>query len=37
MRKENYEVPQMEVILFEEKDIITTSGIDEGEGDLGGL
>lgn len=30
--KEKYEVPVMEVIRFHSEDIITTSGVDVGEG-----
>lgn len=32
--KEIYEAPSMEVIEFENEDIITSSGIDEGDADL---
>lgn len=31
---EKYEKPEMEIVEFEEEDVITTSGIDGGEGDL---
>ena len=30
--KENYEAPEMEVIIFDTDDVITTSGVDD-EGD----
>ena len=31
MNKEKYEVPVTEIIEFETEDVITTSGIDEGD------
>lgn len=36
MKKEAYEVPEVEVIMFEAEDIITTS-VDGGEGGIEGL
>lgn len=33
MNKNRYEAPEMEIILFDAEDIITTS-IEEGDGDL---
>lgn len=33
--KENYEAPVMEIVVFETEDVITASGVDEGEGDWG--
>ncbi len=35
MKKEAYEVPEAEVIMFEAEDILTTS--DGGEGDIEGM
>ncbi len=32
--KEEYIIPEMEVVCFESEDVITTSGIDEGEVEL---
>ena len=34
MKKEKYEIPITEIIEFETEDVITTSGLDEGEGDV---
>ena len=34
MKKEKYEIPITEIIKFETEDVITTSGLDEGEGDV---
>lgn len=31
MQKENYEIPEMEIIEFEDEDVITTSGLDPWE------
>lgn len=31
MNREEYEVPVVEIIEFETEDVITTSGIDEGD------
>ena len=31
--KEKYENAEMEIIEFETEDVITTSGIDDGDGD----
>lgn len=30
---EKYEVPKMEIICFDTEDVITTSGIDDGDQD----
>lgn len=35
MNKESYQVPEMEIVCFENEDVITTSGgISEGEGSI---
>ena len=34
MKKEKYEIPITEIIEFETEDVITTSGLDDGEGDV---
>ncbi len=34
MEKEKYTSPEMEIVEFDVEDVITTSGIDEGEGSL---
>lgn len=34
MKKEKYEIPITEIIEFETEDVITTSGLDTGEGDV---
>ena len=33
MNREMYEVPMTEIVKFETEDIITTSGITEGDGE----
>jgi hypothetical protein len=32
MEKLKYEVPEIEIIIFESEDVITTSGVPEGPG-----
>ena len=34
MMKMKYEMPELEIVLFEEADIITLSGLDEFEDDI---
>jgi hypothetical protein len=34
MEKQAYEALEMETIVFDTEDIITTSGLDEGEGEI---
>ena len=34
MKKEKYEIPITEITEFETEDVITTSGFDDGEGDI---